>query len=186
MKALLALVPLLAMSLAASTESGLPADAHPEIVQVSCLTGAGSAFRIGPHLIVSANHVTSLSLCSIGSERTIVVDVSGDFSLVKSEIEAPYYLKVDCDGFRPGRKYKALGYARGLKTLTEVDLTGTGLMEGQFSLLSGVFTVIPGQSGGPVLDAETGSVVGIVNVFNMQAGLSGSIALKDTPVCATP
>ena len=76
-----------------------------------------------------------------------------------------------------------LGYARGLDTLTTVDLTATGTSMDIFAVLSGVFTVVPGMSGGPVIDPQTGKVVGIVNLYNMQAGMSGSIPLKATPIC---
>jgi hypothetical protein len=43
--------------------------------------------------------------------------------------------------------------------------------------------VIPGMSGGPIVDAETGRVVGTVNKENFEAGLSWSVQLKDTPIC---
>jgi hypothetical protein len=43
--------------------------------------------------------------------------------------------------------------------------------------------VIPGQSGGSIIDAETGKAVGMVNAYDMAKGLSYSIPLSATPVC---
>jgi hypothetical protein len=181
MKALIACAALLCAS---ATQSGLPAVSHPEIVQVNCLVGSGTAFRVGRNTLVSANHVTSLAACFIGDERVNVVNVSGDFSEVESANSAARWLQVDCGGYVAGKKYRAIGFARGLPTLTEVDLTATGETVGELSILSGVFTVVPGQSGGPILDADTGKVVGLVNRYNMESGLSASIALRDTPLCS--
>jgi hypothetical protein len=39
------------------------------------------------------------------------------------------------------------------------------------------------MSGGPVLDAETGKVVGTINVYDEPSGMSGSVPLSETPVC---
>jgi hypothetical protein len=39
------------------------------------------------------------------------------------------------------------------------------------------------MSGGAVLDADTGAVVGTVNAANWEDGTSFSIPLSDTPVC---
>jgi sulfur relay (sulfurtransferase) DsrF/TusC family protein len=51
------------------------------------------------------------------------------------------------------------------------------------AILEGVWTVIPGQSGGAVLDPDTHKVVGVVNTYDMEGGLSGSVELKRTSVC---
>jgi hypothetical protein len=48
-----------------------------------------------------------------------------------------------------------------------------------------VFNVIPGQSGGPITpEDEPDRVVGTVNVYDAAIGNSGSIALRDTPICS--
>ena len=39
------------------------------------------------------------------------------------------------------------------------------------------------MSGGPVIDEETGKVVGLINVFQEPEGISGSVELKNTSVC---
>jgi hypothetical protein len=166
-----------------ATQSGIRASLHPEVVKVDCLTGAGTAFRVGRHTLYSARHVTTLKGCFIDGKPFDVWEGPGDYSIITVTDDSPKYLKVDCDGFVANRHYESIGYARGLDTLTTVDLTATGASMDIFAVLSGVFTVVPGMSGGPVIDPATGKVVGIVNLYNMQAGMSGSIPLKATPIC---
>lgn len=160
--------------------STVPASA---IVKVQCLVGSGTAFRIGPQETLSVNHVTSLAGCFIEGKRINVSYHGGDFSILTESEASDKWLEIDCNGFVKGRKYLAKGYARGLDRITTVELEGTDTMMGPFSVLRGMFTVIPGQSGGPLIDKETGKVVGTINIYNFQAGLSGSIALRDTPIC---
>ena len=169
-----------------TTPAPVDVDQDKPILQVSCrLPGGrsmGTAFRIGK-VIISANHVTDYANCTIDGAKIEARHVPGlDFSIAPSG--AGEYLKIDCGGFVAGRKYLAIGYARGAPFLTGVALVGTGKKSGQFSLLVGIFTVVPGMSGGPVIDADTLKVVGIVNIYDAPNGISGSVALKDTPVCA--
>lgn len=163
------------------------------IVQVVCLgieksgrpyIRSGTAFRIGSYFL-SVNHVTTgPAKCFIGSTPISVsyASRSSDFSMLDAD-KGPY-LPVDCGGFVKGHRYVALGYARGVDQITSVDLVATGdhLSDGQ-AVLSGIFAIVPGMSGGPILDADTGKVVGTNNVENFEEGMSGSVALKDTPVC---
>lgn len=163
---------------------------QPEsIVQVICFAPgavtAGTAFRIGPTgLLLSVNHVTSTKAqCYIAGKPINLAYKSptADFSELQGD-DGPY-LDIDCGGFVKGRKYIALGYGRGLKTLTEVELIGTGQHSNGEATLMGVFSVVPGQSGGPIIDEQTGKVVGTVNMENYEEGLSWSVELKNTPVC---
>lgn len=170
-------------SLPARTQAGIDPGEHPEIVQVRCMQGSGTAFRISPTTLLSVAHVTSLSGCFINGKPFTVKHKNGDFSILSMDDKAPRWLAIDCNGFVAGRAYIALGFARGLPTLTEVDITATGRIEGEWSILQGVWTVIPGQSGGPIIDPTTGKVVGTINVFDARAGRSGSVALKSTAAC---
>jgi hypothetical protein len=182
MKALIACAALL--SLGASEPTFTPASVPGSpIVQVKCLGGSGTAFRIGPQEIASVNHVTSLGGCFIDGEAINVSYHRGDFSIVTPKDVSDSYLTVNCGGFVKGRRYVATGYARGLNKLQDVQLTGTGTTMGPFAILSGVFTVIPGMSGGPVIDPASGEAVGTINIYNYPAGLSGSVPFKDTPLC---
>jgi hypothetical protein len=160
---------------------------QPAIVQVICRThggySAGTAFRIGKGIMLSVKHVTNAGNCSIGGKplKMLYTSPTLDFSMIAGG-EGPF-LKVDCGGFIRGRHYISYGYARGLPFLTSVELVATGHKAGQFSILEGVFTLIPGMSGGALVDKITGAVVGTNNVFIEPDGLSGSVALADTPIC---
>lgn len=167
----------------ALTRDGVSPTVYPQVVRVDCGEFSGTAFRVGPQEMVSVNHVTSLPGCTIDGRPFTVNIHAGDFSIITTVDEGSRWLKIDCGGFVAGRKYQAIGYARGLDTITEVDLTATGRTIGGFSILSGVFTVVPGQSGGAVIDAQSGAVVGTVNNYNSESGLSGSIALGSTALC---
>ena len=167
----------------AATETGIDPSVNPEIVRVDCDTGMGTAFRIGPRVLLSVAHVTSLGGCTIDGKPIKVVGTAGDFSVLYSPDVADKWLTIDCEGFKRGRRYVAIGYARGLPFQTSVDVVDTGQVLGGFERLWGVFTVIPGQSGGAMIDSETGKVVGTINVYDARMGNSGSVELKGTPVC---
>lgn len=166
-----------------ATESNIAPWQHPEVVRVDCLLGRGSAFRVGPNMLLSVAHVTSMPLCNIGGKPFTVIEKRGDFTVLQVADTSRSWLKIDCGGYVKGHRYQAIGYARGLDTQTTIDLIATGEKDGQMSQLEGVFTVIPGQSGGPIIDEDTGEAVGTTNTFEPEQGLSGSVALSDTPVC---
>jgi hypothetical protein len=158
------------------------------IVQVLCFgkdsESAGTAFRVGPQFLLSVNHVTSgPEQCFIGGKPINLAwkSPTSDFSELLGD-EGPY-LPIDCKGFVKDRHYIAIGFARGISPATTVDLVGTGEHDHGMALLVGMVPVIPGMSGGPVIDAETGRVVGVVNAENFEDGLSWSQELKDEPVC---
>ena len=144
----------------------------------------GSAVRIGRHFLLSVKHVTSVGNCTING-KPIKVNYEGhpqDFSELTTQDEGAT-LRMDCGGFVKGRTYLAIGHARGRDELTTIELEGTGIKQDGYSVLIGIETVIPGQSGGAVIDADTHAVVGMVNAYNMEDGTSYSIALKDTSLC---
>lgn len=155
----------------------------PRIVLVNCDEGRGTAFRVGPHHYVSVAHVTSANGCTINGKSFTVRRQEGDFTYLTMRGDEPGLMRVDCGGFIEGRKYIALGHARGQHFLTAVNLIATGDMIGEFSRLVGIATVIPGQSGGPIVDAVTLRPVGTVNVYNAASGESGSVSLSSTSLC---
>ena len=159
------------------------------LVQVICVKGtdeyAGTAFRVGNGVLLSVNHVTESGRCTINGAPISkwYKSPNSDFSMLHGDSGAA--IKVDCGGFVKGHHYVAVGYGRGLQTLTEVDLVAIGQNDprnGQ-ALLSGVFAVVPGQSGGAILDEDTGKAVGMVNAEDYEDGISWSVALRDTPIC---
>jgi hypothetical protein len=185
---------LLALSLlipSASVTETLPlVIVQPEsIVQVLCFGKdvelAGTAFRIGPQFLLSVNHVTSgPEQCFIGGKPINLAwkSPTSDFSELLGD-EGPY-LPIDCKGFVKGHHYIAIGFARGVTPVTTLDLVATGEHDHGMALLVGMVPLIPGMSGGPLIDSETGKVVGVNNAENFEDGLSWSQELKDEPVCA--
>lgn len=171
------------LPVASNTRTDISPLEHPAIQRVDCMAGKGTAFYVSEHIMVSVDHVTGGAACYIGNKPFKVLSISGDFSVVRPAARSPKWLRIDCNGFVPGRKYLAIGHARGLPTLTEVELTATAETIMGLHILEGVFTVVPGQSGGPVVDAITGRVVGTVNRFNALSGESASVELKSTSVC---
>lgn len=143
---------------------------------------SGSAFRVGAGLFLSVNHVTSNKNCEIEGQPIRVLYHSGDFSML-ADNRPGKFLKVDCGGFIEGHEYVAVGHARGADKLTVVPLIATGQMVDGYAVLVGILEFQPGMSGGPVLDSETGMIVGTINAANWEEGTSFSVALKDTIVC---
>lgn len=159
------------------------------IVEVICFSpkyvSAGTAFRVGPRFFLSVNHVTSSGACYIAGKPINLAYKSAatDFSELTGD-DGPY-LPIDCSGFVKGKKYLAVGFARGISPATVIEITGTGEHDSDNgeALLYGMVPVIPGMSGGAVISEDTGRVVGVVNAENFEAGLSWSLELKNTPVC---
>ena len=137
---------------------------------------AGTAFRIGPTTLLSVNHVTKASRCYIEGEPIHVTYASAktDFSML-SDSRKGNWLRVDCGGFVRGRTYVAVGHARAMDQLLRVEMTATGIVKDGIAVLSGVLEAQPGQSGGPIIDEETGAVVGTVNAADWANGLSFSV-----------
>jgi len=179
----LALVPLMAMTAhPVSTESGIQ-PVGDVIVKVDCTAGSGTAFRVGPTELISVAHVATMAGCTINGAPFTITYRHGDFTALKVEKPSDAWLKIDCSGFLPRHHYIAYGFARGLDSETSVDLTALGLSQDGEAMLIGVFEAQPGQSGGPVVDAGSGEVVGTVNAANWEAGVSFSTPLQDTKLC---
>lgn len=163
------------------------------IVQVVCLApdknpmftdiSSGTAFRIGK-LFLSVRHVTNApGKCSIGKNPLKIVYSTPEADFAMLDADKGPFLQIDCGGFVEGRKYMAYGFGRGQSELTPIELTATGVNERGMSRLYGMFSVIPGMSGGPIVSEDTGKVVGTVNAENFEAGFSWSVPLSSTPVC---
>lgn len=154
-------------------------------VQVSCNGGAGSAVNIGKYY-VSVKHVTNMTGCKINGLPIKVhfTAATYDFSIIENPNGGPH-LDVDCVGYVPARRYLAVGHARGLEENTALELTGTGIVNLAKSMaaLAGVVTVIPGQSGGAIVDETTSKLVGVINSYEYEEGYSGSVPLALTPIC---
>jgi hypothetical protein len=158
---------------------------YPLVHQVLCLEGKGTAFRVGRTRFLSVAHVTTMHGCAIDGVPIIdnIEDRKNDFSAVDVPTPKLGGFKVNCDGFIPGQWYHAIGYAWGLPVQTSIAVYATYLKApGGKRVLIGPYTVIPGMSGGPVLNSK-GEVVGLVNAYLPGTALSFSRELKDTEAC---
>lgn len=153
---------------------------------------SGTAFRIGPGEMITVNHVVDTGDCFIGANAlagNVWNSPKADFASVSLDatIESGPSIPVDCNGFVKGHRYAAIGFAGGLSTPTVVELVATGDhdKDGQAALV-GVWTAEPGMSGGPIIDEDTGKVVGTNDAASFEDETTYSVELKGTPICAKP
>jgi hypothetical protein len=159
---------------------------YPLVKLVVCDKGRGTAFRIGPRRFLSVAHVTSNEGCTIEGQPITVIENDGarDFSIIEAGLPKGGAEQIDCRGFVKSKWYWSVGYAWGLPYQTTVALYSTAFTDDAGKqIFIGKHTVIPGMSGGKVVDPETGAVVGVINSYHPLFGLSFSRALKDTSVC---
>lgn len=187
---------MLKMLLAAAVLASVPVSASPEqapliflnyplVHRVNCDEGSGSAFRVGGNHWMSVAHVTGLHHCTINGAPITVTEQDGarDFSRFDTRQAMPNGLKVNCHGFIPGQWYWSTGFALGKPFQTAIALYATyAHAPNGMRVLIGPFTVIPGMSGGPIMDGS-GAVVGTVNAYLPGTGISFSRELKTTSVC---
>lgn len=176
---------LAAIPLTSATPPDLIAVVNPQLalVKIECDGWMGTGFRIDDKTIVSVNHVVKKGNCSINAWPIHITHSAPNLDFAILQGNAGPALPVDCGGFVAGRKYLAIGYARDVEPATTVELTATGLTDKGEAVLTGMFVVIPGQSGGPIIDKITHRVVGTVNSENFENGLSWSVPLSATKVC---
>lgn len=166
---------------------------HPHVKQVVCTfangQGRGTAWRLSRGRFASVSHVTGRGgACTIDGKPILIEydDPWGDFSIIRVEDSVDGGIEVNCNGFYHGYHYYSVGYARGNPWSVVVTLRSNKLLLPMFdrpgwSVFSGIEHVIPGMSGGPILDRH-GRAVGSVNAYN-KTGLSWSRPLSETPLC---
>lgn len=203
MIALLALFGLALQPAPASHHAGMyPGMENLSVVRyLRCNEGTGSGFIAADGVIATALHVASMTGCrdaETGNEyKTYHRDTVHDFALMGGVTPDMAPAKVDCKGYVSGKSYVALGitsFQERSALFRRVTLTANGyenIVVGGMEVngirqLDGY--IVPGMSGGPIDDAETGKVVGITNVgyFGNNGdplGISYSYELKDTILC---
>jgi hypothetical protein len=185
LKALLCGAMSLAMMFGSSTPAlALSAYHHPLIELVKCMTGTGSAF-IAQFTYVSVHHVSRHKGCKIQGQPLEVVHSSPelDFSIVAVDVPGRKGIPFSCDPLREGEWYWAVGHAKGNPVQRVVALRFLQYEDNDgMAIFAGFETVIPGMSGGAVLNAR-GEAVATINAYSPFFGLSFGRALHHTELC---
>lgn len=164
-----------------------------------CGHSSGTSIIIGKNLMLTANHVIDgYAICSMyGIKSTVVYkNIDQDIAAVVVPTGNASRLEVNCGGFKSMETYYAVGFAEGksfivnkliaMDGFVDVPIINDRRMAKHLRPLLG--TVIPGMSGGPILD-EDGKVVGITLATSVIPGSSGdnpvaySRELKETFLC---
>lgn len=163
---------------------------NPYIEKISCAEGSGTGFKIAGGRWISVAHVASLTACKVDGLpiKVTYLDGMGDFAMF--EVPGDHRkggLKVDCSGFHDREWYHGQGHAGGWPVIESVPIMYSQLVtdgadeEHGWAIL--IYNrVIPGQSGGPVLN-NRGEVTGTVNALGIYQVISFSKPLRDTPAC---
>lgn len=163
---------------------------HPHIKQVRCTQSLGTAFRLSRGRFATVHHVSDNSNCTIMGRPMAVEyqDAAHDFAIVTIPDDPETGgIEVSCSGFISGMWYYSMGFARGLSPSVVISIRNGGpitlvsIFKG-WSIFEGIEYVIPGMSGGPVVDSQ-GRAVGTVNAYNDAWGLSWSRPLSETILC---
>jgi len=147
----------------------------PAVVSVESERGRGSGFFAAPGIVITNCHLVSGS-------RAVLVKVTGvnaftaevesvseetDLALLRvgSGASTPVVLELgSADDVRPGQEVVAVGSALGLleSTVTR-GIVSAVRTEGSLTLLQTDVAIIPGQSGGPLVNRQ-GEVIGITTL----------------------
>lgn len=171
-----------AMYPAQAKAPGLPN--YEAVKQVKCSGGTGTAFRIRGGDFVTAAHVTSIGGCTInGAPIEGSAEPPLDFAIIKTASLPGDGFNVNCEGFKPGQWYFAVGYGSGFPWQTMTRLIATTRTYNGMAVLQGHPSVVPGYSGGVFLN-EAGEAVGVVNMWSGGLPFSISLPLSETSLCS--
>ncbi len=177
------------------------------IRHIVCNEGSGTGFIIKDGVLVTALHVAVMTGCedSVTHMKYVTYhrDLAHDFAMMTGATPEMPPLKINCGGYKKGSLYAAYGHSNHLTMNTifrRSILRATGFYpdvsikmdDGSIDTRKGMAGldgyIVFGQSGGPILDADTDEVVGIVNVgrfniFGVPTGDVSSYELKGTVLC---
>jgi hypothetical protein len=157
------------------------------------ITGTGTI--VAKNRVLTANHVVyQTKSCTVSGKAVKVVwsDAKLDVAMLSADLGDTAVAQYSCEGFQAYKPYYGFGYAAGIDYAmvkmfpTKASLTVPPDDDYPFEnknqrLLFGA--AIAGMSGGPIVDASDGRVVGIINSGDaVEDGLS-SRDLIDTPLC---
>ncbi|MFT3975111.1 MAG: serine protease [Amaricoccus sp.] len=150
--------------------TALPPSGDGDADGAEAVGGTGTAFYVGPQLLLTAAHVvagcTTPSLADGTPLETVAADEGLDVAVLRAPRQAPHWLAFAEGRMRLGQRVYAIGFPYYSIAGTSLTLTG-----GNVSALAGIdddaryfsfsAPVQPGNSGGPLLDAR-GRVLGLV------------------------
>jgi hypothetical protein len=160
---------------------------YSSIKLIRCGRASGTLFQVAPGVLMTAAHVTRNGPCSVDDVplEIMLEDNALDYALLRGTVGQPMTLL--CKEMKRGRTFYGIGYAGGryrmdsrlfAQSRTKANVEGTSY-SGMMRFGGGV---IPGMSGGPVIDGE-GRVVAIVNASNAELSTALGRSVKDTILC---
>lgn len=147
-------------------------------------TGIGTGFLVGPRLIATVEHVvdgaTSVKLkrgkTTLGTATVIGEDRDRDLALLRADhVLSGHQFQLLSESPRLGQEVAAIGFPLGLPlSVSRGSVSGLKRsipIEGitRRRLVQTDAAVNPGNSGGPLLTADTGQVVGLVDLGTNEA-----------------
>lgn len=120
-----------------------------------CLWGEGGSMTNRPIIILDEQgKSTQVVAKAVGMSSRL------DFGLIKGDFRNHKKLKLDVktNGFRSNGNFVACGFPQGQKGVTCHKFVPISTFD---FFMRGISHLIPGMSGGPVIDVDTGSVIGV-------------------------
>lgn len=153
----------------------------------------GTASIINSNTLVTSDHIVVSDLCfdmATGVPlKPFFQSKEQDISLLRIPVDwKDQTININCNGLKVGKTYTSLGYPFGKYfVMTKLKIVrGTEFIEMKDrkveKLTKAKGTIIPGMSGGPVLN-EKGEMVGINAGTNLAYGMGLIRDLKDTDLC---